>query len=156
MINLKKYLLALGLGSALLLGACSDDKEEVEKDAPITLEQEEQKNEQAEAHFDVVEQFIKIAYFDEGAYDDFVALYADPATANTEEEFNNFRETTTAEDQFPVDSDSVEKMLKHLVAVAVDDTHAEVYWVEDKAKATKADAAYVWQLVDVNGAWKIQ
>ena len=47
-------------------------------------------------------------------------------------------------------------MLKHLVAVSIDETHAEVYWVEDKAKATKEDATYVWQLVDVNGAWKIQ
>ena len=143
--NLKKYLVALGLSSALLLGACSGEKEEAEKDAPMTLEQEEQKNEQAEAHFEVVEQFIKIAYFDEGTYEDFVALHADPTTANTEEEFNNFRETTTAEGQFPIDSDSVENMLKHLVAVANDETHAEVYLYlgEDKVKATKEDVAYV-------------
>lgn len=153
---MKKYLLALGLTSALLLGACSNDQEEVEKDAPVTLEQEEQKNEQAGEQLAVAKQFIEIAYFDKGTYDDFLALHADTATANTEEEFNNFRESTTAEDQFPVDSDSVENMLKHLVAVSIDEKHAEVYWVNDKAKATKEDAAYVWQLVKINGAWKIQ
>lgn len=152
---MKKYLLALGLGSVLLLGACSEDTGEEEKEGTTTLVQQEQKNEQAEEHFAVVEKFIKIAYFDEGTYADFVALHADPTAANTEEEFTTFRDTTTAENQFPVDSDSVEKMMKHLVAVPIDETHAEVYWVEDKKKATKAEATYVWQLVDVNGTWKI-
>jgi len=156
MVLVKKILLPFGLASALLLGACSDDTEVVEQEDQIgTLEQQEQQNEQASEHFAIVEQFIKIAYFDEGTYADFTALYADSTKANTEEEFNEFRKTTEAADQFPVDSDSVENMMKHLVAVPIDENNAEVYWVEDKAKATKADAAFVWSLTNVNGDWKI-
>ena len=134
----------------LALGACSGDKE---KEEPT---KEEPKNEEASAQIAVVEKFIEIAYFDEGTYEDFTALYADPEKANTEEEFNEFRKSNEPKDVFPVDSDSAKDVSKHLVAKLIDETNADVYWLEDVKKDKKEDAESVWSVTKIEDEWKIK
>lgn len=129
----------------LALGACSGDKAK-----------EEPKNEEASEQIAVVEEFINIAYFDEGSYEDFTALYADPEKANTEEEFNEFRKSNEPKDVFPVDSDSAKDVSKHLVAKLIDETNADVYWLEDVKKDKKEDAESVWSVTKIEDDWKIK
>jgi len=82
--------------------------------------------------------YIGYYIFDEGTDGEFVALYANPTKVNTEEEFNIFHKTTDLAEQFLIDSDSVENMLKHLVAVSNDENRTEVYWGRRKSKSNKS------------------
>lgn len=148
----------------LMLSACSNDELKVdEKPAPPQMETEDEaqeekevKNEEASAQIAVVKKFIEIAYFDEGTYEDFTALYADPKKANTEEEFNEFRKSNEPKDVFPVDSDSAKDVSKHLVAKLIDETNADVYWLENVKKDKKEDAESVWSVTKIEDEWKIK
>lgn len=161
---MKKTLLGLSL-SAVLLAACNDEdskvteppqpEEEVEVVETELVKQEEENKEVAQ-QIEIIQKFINIAYFDQGTYKDFVALFADAKKVNTEEEFNTFRETNDPTKEFSVDGDNLEGISKHLVAVVNDENNADVYWVEDKETAKREDAKFVWKLVKVNDEWKIQ
>lgn len=142
--------MTLMMALILSLAACSNDKPKEEKEDVVV------KNEEAKEQIAVVEKFIEIAYFDEGTYEDFTALYADPKKVNTEEEFNEFRKTNEAKDVFPVDTDSVKDIVKHLVADKVDDTNADVYWLKDTKKDKKEAATSVWSVTKVDDEWKIK
>jgi len=160
---MKKIAIATSLSVALLLGACSDTEEaqdakseQSELQTEKTLVEQEKENKEATAQKEVVEAFLATVYYKEGNYADYQALYAEPEQANTEEEFEAARQSLKVEDEFPEDTQSVDRLARHLVAVSTGENTGEVYWVEDINKDTKADAAYVWSLTNVNGVWKLK
>lgn len=146
----KLSMMALFLVLALALAACSDKNEPAKEDS-------QKGNEKAdiEEQIAVVEKFIDITYFDEGTYEDFKALYANPKDVNTEKEFNEFRKNNDPKQTFPIDSDKPEDIKKHLVAKKVDDQNAEVYWVKDLKDDKKEEATSVWAVTKVEDVWKI-
>lgn len=124
----------------LIVSACSN-KEETKVDKV------------EESQIAVVENFIEIAYFDKGTYDEFTALYADPTKVNTKEEFNVFRKENEPKDMFPKDYESVEKLKKHLIVEKVDQENANVYWLDNPDKDKTDKATSVWSVTKVEGKW---
>ena len=156
---MKKIAVAAGLSVALLLGACSDSPEEAKqeetKQEELTLLEQEKENKEAEAQKKVVETFLATVYYGEGDYSSYQELYANPEQANTMEEFEEARKAIKVEEEFPEDTQSVDRLSRHLVAVSTAENTAEVYWVKDVDKDKKSDAVIVWSLIDMNGHWKL-
>ncbi|URM33410.1 hypothetical protein LLY41_02695 [Cytobacillus firmus] len=136
----KHLLLLLTLIAVIILGsACSKEESKAKENF----------NEQLK----VVENFIEIAYFDEGTYEDFTALYADKDKVNSKKEFTNFREKNEPKDIFPKDYENVKEVTKHLVAKKVDKTNVNVYWLENPDKDKTESAKTVWSLTKKDDKW---
>ncbi|AXI01207.1 hypothetical protein DV702_16650 [Sporosarcina sp. PTS2304] len=142
----KLLVMAMFLVLAVALAACSDKNEPAKGDSPEG---------DTQAQVAVIEKFIDITYFDEGTYEDFKALYADPENVNTKEEFDEFRKNNDPKQTFPIDSDKPEDIKKHLVVKEIDENNAEVYWVKDLKDEKKEEATSVWAVTKVDGEWKV-
>jgi hypothetical protein len=102
----------------------------------------------------VVERFISITEFDQGSYEDYLALYVDKNRVPfSRQEFDDYRVKHGQEYMFDVDNNDVASVTKHMKVVQKDESNAEVYWFPDINNADIKKATIYWSLIKKNGKW---
>lgn len=145
-----KILLAILIGTLALTG-CGDKQVEEpieEVKGPIEVEKVEVEDER----LDLIQDYLTMLYYRNDAYDDYVALYADPEDAVGEDTFESFRQGSSLENSFG--TEDIGTIMETMKVEETSDTEATVYWVEGEDQ-TLEDAKQSWKVVKVGEDWKL-
>ncbi|MCY6370984.1 hypothetical protein [Clostridium ganghwense] len=102
-----------------------------------------------------IDKLVNVLYFNTGTYSDYKAIFTNPDTALTEEEFNNFRKNPD-KNEFKYGTDSPDEIMSHIKAIPENDNLATVYYLEDVNKTDESESSMQWKVENKAGKWLLK
>lgn len=135
----KRVLGALFLATSIIMVGCNDEASDLTVKTSTPLE--------------TTETFFSNYFFDKGTYEQYKEVSANPESLITEDEFTSYRESNDAASELGKDIKTFEDALAHLKVKEIDETNAEVHFVQDVNDEEFKTTRFYWVVEKHGDQW---
>lgn len=101
-----------------------------------------------------INNLIKTLYFKEGTYKNYRSAFTDPNNALKEKDFQDYKNSHSAKENFKYDSDTIDSIMKHMKIIE-DKNMVKVYYLKD-VNSNETKGAQYWEITKKDGKWRIK